>query len=307
MMQSGLYSKFTGTSISSLKVSNWFANARRRLKNVVQESHCSWSKRLRLYNQFVQGNAELLSISSTDSIWNSDEEDNDSASKQQRPRGPQNELSVKPLDCTESDDDEIDIIDQEPLHPESAQYKKTMLQRYLNDSVEVMAASTVTSSEKTSVRSSSPSTTSSSTVVTTPSVYSRLYWPPAPVPPAPLPASLFPWLPIPSILHYMNVPTNGKVLHTAHCDQSRKFVQKPRKIFSIFFDFSRFFSIFLDFSRFFSTFLEFSRLFSTFLDFFGFLNKFSTLVAVCTACTVGNMTTIWRINLIFASFEAPKK
>ena len=149
MMQSGLYSKFTGTSISSLKVSNWFANARRRLKNVVQESHCSWSKRLRLYNQFVQGNAELLSISSTDSIWNSDEEDNDSASKQ-RPRGPQNELSVKPLDCTESDDDEIDIIDQEPMHPESAQYKKTMLQRYLNDSVEVMAAaSTVSSSMST--------------------------------------------------------------------------------------------------------------------------------------------------------------
>jgi hypothetical protein len=37
-----------------LQVSNWFANARRRLKNVVQESRCSWSKRLRLYNRFVQ-------------------------------------------------------------------------------------------------------------------------------------------------------------------------------------------------------------------------------------------------------------
>ena len=57
-----------------IKVSNWFANARRRLKNVVQEPRCSWSKRLRLYNQFVQGNAELLSISSNDSIWNSDDE-----------------------------------------------------------------------------------------------------------------------------------------------------------------------------------------------------------------------------------------
>ena len=44
------------------------------MKNVVQENHCSWSKRLRLYNQFVQGNAELLSISSNDSIWNSDAE-----------------------------------------------------------------------------------------------------------------------------------------------------------------------------------------------------------------------------------------
>ena len=41
---------------------------------MVQENHCSWSKRLRLYNGFVQGNAELLSISSDDSIWNSDAE-----------------------------------------------------------------------------------------------------------------------------------------------------------------------------------------------------------------------------------------
>ena len=57
------------------QVSNWFANARRRLKNVVQEPRCSWSKRLRLYNQFVQGNAELLSISSDDSIWNSEDEE----------------------------------------------------------------------------------------------------------------------------------------------------------------------------------------------------------------------------------------
>ena len=40
----------------------------------MQENHCSWSKRLRMYNQFVQGNAELLSISSNDSIWNSDDE-----------------------------------------------------------------------------------------------------------------------------------------------------------------------------------------------------------------------------------------
>jgi hypothetical protein len=30
-----------------------------------------------MYNQFVQGNAELLSISSSDSIWNSDEEEQD--------------------------------------------------------------------------------------------------------------------------------------------------------------------------------------------------------------------------------------
>ena len=69
------------TIFQLFQVSNWFANARRRLKNVVQENHCSWSKRLRLYNQFVQGNAELLSISSNDSIWNSDEEEDHQNSK----------------------------------------------------------------------------------------------------------------------------------------------------------------------------------------------------------------------------------
>ena len=66
-----------GSNMSLVQVSNWFANARRRLKNVVQDPRCSWSKRLRMYNQFVQGNAELLSISSTDSIWNSDSENED--------------------------------------------------------------------------------------------------------------------------------------------------------------------------------------------------------------------------------------
>ena len=68
MLEEGVYNVVT-------QVSNWFANARRRLKNVVQEPRCSWSKRLRLYNQFVQGNAELLSISSDDSIWNSEDEE----------------------------------------------------------------------------------------------------------------------------------------------------------------------------------------------------------------------------------------
>ena len=69
-----IYVTFSHVLFVYSKVSNWFANARRRLKNVVQESHCTWSKRLRLYNGFVQGNAELLSISSNDSIWNSDNE-----------------------------------------------------------------------------------------------------------------------------------------------------------------------------------------------------------------------------------------
>lgn len=49
------------------QVSNWFANARRRLKNTVRQPDLSWALRIKLYNKYVQGNAERLSISSDDS------------------------------------------------------------------------------------------------------------------------------------------------------------------------------------------------------------------------------------------------
>ncbi len=48
-------------------MSNWFANARRRLKNTVRDPSLTWDRRIKSYNQHVQGNAELLSISSDDS------------------------------------------------------------------------------------------------------------------------------------------------------------------------------------------------------------------------------------------------
>lgn len=50
-----------------LQVSNWFANARRRLKNTVRQPDLSWALRIKLYNKYVQGNAERLSVSSDDS------------------------------------------------------------------------------------------------------------------------------------------------------------------------------------------------------------------------------------------------
>lgn len=49
------------------QVSNWFANARRRLKNTVRQPDLSWALRIKLYNKYVQGNAERLSVSSDDS------------------------------------------------------------------------------------------------------------------------------------------------------------------------------------------------------------------------------------------------
>lgn len=48
-------------------MSNWFANARRRLKNTVRQPDLSWALRIKLYNKYVQGNAERLSVSSDDS------------------------------------------------------------------------------------------------------------------------------------------------------------------------------------------------------------------------------------------------
>lgn len=53
--------------LSLSQVSNWFANARRRLKNTVRQPDLSWALRIKLYNKYVQGNAERLSVSSDDS------------------------------------------------------------------------------------------------------------------------------------------------------------------------------------------------------------------------------------------------
>ena len=57
---------------TSVDLTNYFSEL--IVKSLVFQ-HSSWSRRLRLYNQFVQGNAELLSISSDDSIWNSEDDE----------------------------------------------------------------------------------------------------------------------------------------------------------------------------------------------------------------------------------------
>ena len=98
------------------------------MKNVVQEPRCSWSKRLRLYNQFVQGNAELLSISSTDSIWNSEDEDDDDDREEFEVRIPKQEKLINVVDEEEEDSSkDLWMMDN---------YKKSILQRYLADSIE---------------------------------------------------------------------------------------------------------------------------------------------------------------------------
>ncbi|CAN7939442.1 unnamed protein product, partial [Ixodes hexagonus] len=61
-----------GSHMTLEQVSNWFANARRRLKNTVFLPGVNWGDRIRQYNNFISGNSEPLSISSDDSIWDSD-------------------------------------------------------------------------------------------------------------------------------------------------------------------------------------------------------------------------------------------
>ncbi|XP_076452562.1 uncharacterized protein LOC143288149 [Babylonia areolata] len=56
------------------QVSNWFANARRRLKNTVKQPDLTWASRIKLYNSCVEGNAELFSLCSDDSCLDSDDD-----------------------------------------------------------------------------------------------------------------------------------------------------------------------------------------------------------------------------------------
>ena len=53
-------------------MSNWFANARRRLKRTVVDPRLTWAGRIRLYDSFVVGKQEPLDVSSDDD----DDDDN---------------------------------------------------------------------------------------------------------------------------------------------------------------------------------------------------------------------------------------
>jgi len=58
-------------------VSNWFANARRRLKRTVVDPQMSWAGRIRLYDSFVVGKQEPLDVSSDDGDDDDDDDDDD--------------------------------------------------------------------------------------------------------------------------------------------------------------------------------------------------------------------------------------
>ncbi|XP_008563406.1 PREDICTED: homeobox protein Mohawk, partial [Galeopterus variegatus] len=122
-------------------VSNWFANARRRLKNTVRQPDLSWALRIKLYNKYVQGNAERLSVSSDDSC----SEDGENPPRNHMNEGGYN-TPVHPVIKSESS------VIKAGVRPESQasedyvsppKYKSSLLNRYLNDSLRhVMATNT---------------------------------------------------------------------------------------------------------------------------------------------------------------------
>ncbi|XP_051968268.1 homeobox protein Mohawk-like isoform X1 [Xyrauchen texanus] len=132
-----------GSQMTLVQVSNWFANARRRLKNTVRQPDLSWALRIKLYNKYVQGNAERLSVSSDDSC--SDDGDTGACTQVGEFNKPMYQSVIKKeggavgaglraaRDASLSDD-----------YVSPPKYKSSLLHRYLNDSLRhVMVANGV--------------------------------------------------------------------------------------------------------------------------------------------------------------------
>ncbi|KAB1253999.1 Homeobox protein Mohawk, partial [Camelus dromedarius] len=123
-----------GSQMTLVQVSNWFANARRRLKNTVRQPDLSWALRIKLYNKYVQGNAERLSVSSDDSC----SEDGENPPRNHMNEGGYNNPVHHPVIKSESS------VIKAGVRPESRanedyvsppKYKSSLLNRYLNDSL----------------------------------------------------------------------------------------------------------------------------------------------------------------------------
>ncbi|KAI3355064.1 hypothetical protein L3Q82_017942, partial [Scortum barcoo] len=155
-----------GSQMTLVQVSNWFANARRRLKNTVQkwQPDLSWALRIKLYNKYVQGNAERLSVSSDDSC----SEDGDNPQRTQSSPEELNKPMYQSVIKKEGSSmvgmamgmgmgmgmgaglrsaAEAASLAEEYVSP--PKYKSSLLHRYLNDSLRhVMVANAVMDARK---------------------------------------------------------------------------------------------------------------------------------------------------------------
>ncbi|XP_067108969.1 homeobox protein Mohawk-like [Osmerus mordax] len=133
-----------------VQVSNWFANARRRLKNTVRQPDLSWALRIQLYEQLTQGSAERLSaerlsaerlsaerLSAERLSQNSADTHSDDGFLSATPTS-QSELN-RPIRVTNQESSTrgagLRIGSAHRVSPPS-KYKSSLLHRYLNDSLQ---------------------------------------------------------------------------------------------------------------------------------------------------------------------------
>uniref|UniRef100_A0A4W5QDP9 Mohawk homeobox a n=1 Tax=Hucho hucho TaxID=62062 RepID=A0A4W5QDP9_9TELE len=132
-----------GSQMTLVQVSNWFANARRRLKNTVRQPDLSWALRIKLYNKYVQGNAERLSVSSDDTCSEGDGGEFSKPMYQSVIKKEGAAMMGVGLRAAAAASLAEDYVTPPP------KYKSSLLHRYLNDSLRhVMVANGVMDARK---------------------------------------------------------------------------------------------------------------------------------------------------------------
>uniref|UniRef100_F6ZXI5 Mohawk homeobox n=2 Tax=Monodelphis domestica TaxID=13616 RepID=F6ZXI5_MONDO len=145
-----------GSQMTLVQVSNWFANARRRLKNTVRQPDLSWALRIKLYNKYVQGNAERLSVSSDDSCSEDGENPPRNHVNESGYNNPVHHAVIK----TESSVIKTGVRPEPGTNEDYVsppKYKSSLLNRYLNDSLRHVMATNAAMMEKTRQRNHSGS------------------------------------------------------------------------------------------------------------------------------------------------------